>query len=131
MGSKGGFETVCFERVTAYDLEVEGATVEFPLNIDYRQQDHFWNYGARSNYITSLEEHLFVRSGPIRDVCGARCFWENFLASPIHYIRTVDGDGKQVMRRVVVDMETSRLYEFGKITRLVVGFRFTSKLNHH
>ena len=131
LSSLGGYDTMSFERIESGDLIVEGVTTETELNRTSRRADTFYNQGARQNHIQNVDEKYFLRSIIIKGKCNERCWYEQFLASPFHYIRTVDAQGIEIMRRVIVDMETTRLYTAENVTRLFIGFTFTNTKNHH
>lgn len=127
---RGGFDTINFKKIDQFDIEVDATILSSKHILDkFESLDEYFNSGARKGHITRADEIFTLLSDRISNRCGALCWIEQFLTSPLHYIRYQDANGNDKARRVVLDYGTTTILKTGEVFRLRPTFTYLDELN--
>lgn len=128
---RGSWNTVVFEYLDERQITQE--PVEFETRFDFDQirgnQDHLYIEGGRYSEAATADQTFILISE--RVVASKRKIYEQLLRSPETYIKTVNGNGEERIRRVIFDREAKRIIKRGEGTRIALTFRFATTLRTH
>lgn len=128
---RGSWNTVVFEYLDERQLEQEAIEFERPTgwNNSLSDRDHLYVEGGRYSQATSADQVFVLISERLRE--GNRKDYEQLLRSPLTYIKSIDENGNEKMRRIIFDRGSQRILKRGEGIRLPLTFRFANELRTH
>lgn len=123
---RGSWRTVIFEKLEA--RETRQTDIEYERELDWSDNlaGYLYNEGGTYNEAQLAESVFILISERITEY--NRNHYEQLIRSQEMYILSKTETGREVIRRIFLERTTFRTFESGVATRLIVSFRFNTKL---
>jgi len=128
---RGSWNTVVFDYIDERQIQQEAIEYEAPINWDAQlgNRDHLYLEGARYSEAATADQTFVLVSERIME--RNRKVYEQLLRSPETYIKTINEDGQERIRRVIFDRDNQTILKRGEGTRILLTFRFSTNLRTH
>lgn len=126
LDAPGGYSTMRFDCLKSIDIEQEGTEVCINIPCEGTFEEKLTTGGRSSGVRDSKELITLYLNQPNCDEWLT--FFKNFKASRHHYIRSLDTNGDEIIRKLFVPPSGVRIFEKGDLLQLTVSGYFHTDL---